>query len=206
MALPLETTIKAAEATRPYTTEEFMALSLDDGKRYELVKGVIHEMSQAGGRHSMISDNLYGVLRDFVRANQLGRVLPTAGYELKIDPERHTVRSPDLSFMPASRVSSLDDGAIKVAPELAIEVYSPQDEPGELRKKLEDYQLAGWNLVWVVFPITAKPKREAATIEIYRLQAETRLQPAQILTINDTLLGEESLSGFSTTVAALFEV
>ncbi len=80
MALPA----RIIESDRIYSAEEFMALPLDPGKHYELVRGVVKEMSHPGGAHMLIMDNLYGELRSYVRANQLGRVLPPSGYELKI--------------------------------------------------------------------------------------------------------------------------
>jgi Uma2 family endonuclease len=193
------------DRNRLYTAEQFIALELDPGKRYELVRGVVEEMSWPGVEHTLIADNLYGALRDFARATKRGRALQPGGFELKIPgSERDTVRTPDLVFLEKSKISS-QTGAFKVVPDLAVEVYSPNDEPAKLMEKLEDYQQAGWNLVWVIYPPTASPKRKAATVDIYRLQEEMRLQPALTLNLNDTLLGESVLEGFHLPVADLFD-
>ncbi len=185
---------------RLYTTEEFMNLTLDEGKRYELVEGVIEEMSQAGVGHGIVSDNLYGELRAYVRANKLGRVLPPTSFDLKLQPDKDTVRAPDLSFIPANRTAQIgidtNNGAIPFPPALAVEVLSPNDRPGELSKKLHEYQIAGWDLVWVISP-------EKRKVEVYRLKQATK--PAQILELEDRLEGEEVIPGFSIPVKVLFE-
>jgi Uma2 family endonuclease len=194
-----------ARADRFYTTTEFMALSLEPSKRYELVRGVIKEMSHPGWEHVMIQDNLYGELSVYVRAQGLGRVIPPGSFELNIDPNRDTVRVPDLAFISKKLVEKLGrtKGAINVTPTLAIEVYSPHDRPGELRDKLTDYQAAGWDLVWVIYPPDSIPKSKSTTVEIYRLQQS--LNPVKVLGSNDELDGEEVIPGFKMSIVNLFE-
>ncbi len=199
MALPA----RIVETNRVYTTEEFMALPLDNTKPYELVRGVIKEMSHPGREHMFIMDNLYGTLRNYVRANRLGRILPPGSFELQIPGAiKDTVRSPDLAFLPSAKLDG-PPGAITDAPDLAIEIYSPNDRPGDLRDKLEDYQAAGWNLVWVIYPPTATPKKKAATVEIYRLQQS--LNPVQVLGKSEILSGEDIIPGFTMPIADLFD-
>ncbi len=199
MAVPLSV------AEKIYTAEEFMTLSLDPGKRYELVRGVIKAMSHPGEEHMLITSNLFRVLSNFTYTNKLGWVLPPGSFELKIEgTTRDTVRSPDLAYLAKEKITG-QSGAVIVPPDLAIEVYSPTDRPGDLTEKLEDYQAAGWDLVWVIYPPTATPKRKAGTVEIYRLQAETGLQPAKTLKQNDPLSDELVLPGFNIPVAALFD-
>jgi Uma2 family endonuclease len=193
MALPLE--IKVADRNRRYTTAEFMALELDPGKCYELVRGVLEEMGWPGERHGLVTDNLYAVLGAYIRVNRLGRVLVASGFNLAIDPERDTVRSPDLTFLAKGKVSG-QSGAVSVAPDLAVEVLSPSDRPGKLKEKLQDYQLAGWDLIWVINP-------DKETVEIYRLKQG--LNPMRTLSINDQLEGEDVIPGFRMSVAALFD-
>ncbi len=196
--------IKTSEVdrTRLYTAEEFMTLPLDPGMRYELVKGAIQEMSHPGEEHMLVTTNIYGVLWNFVRAKKLGQVLPPGSYKLNIPgAERDTVRSPDLTFLAKAKVTG-QAGAIKVSPELAIEVYSPNDRPGLLTEKLEDYQAAGWDQVWVIYPTSASLKKQK-TVEIYHLQ-ESDL-PVKTLDVTELLEGEGILEGFTIAVAALFD-
>ncbi len=199
MALPLET----PERQRFYTVAEFMALPFDESKRYELVRGTIKEMSHPGREHTLVTDNLYGELRNYVRGNGLGRVLPPGGFELKIPGAiRDTVRSPDLTYLAKGKATG-GVGAFQVVPDLAIEIYSPNDRAADYREKLEDYRDAGWNLVWIVYPIAGIPKSRAGKVEVYHLQES--LKPVQVLAQADRLDGENVIPGFSMSVAALFD-
>ena len=203
MTLPLSRIGQLQEQL--YTAQEFMTLPLDKSKRYELVRGVIKEMSHPGEEHTLIGGNLFTALAIFVQSRRSGRVLPPGGFELKIPgATRDTVRSPDLTFLAEAKVS-WQPGAIKALPDLAVEIYSPNDRPGDLSEKLQDYQQAGWNLVWVIYPPSATPRKKAGTVDIYRLQEETRLQPATSLDQTATLVGEGILEGFTLPVKALFE-
>ncbi len=192
----MTTPLKTIDLTRLYTTREFMSLPLDQNKRYQLVRGVIEEMSWPGGKHGLVCDNLYSELTVFVRANKLGRLVPPTGFELKIDPQHDTVRSPDLAFIPTNLLGAVDKKAITVSPGLAVEVLSPSNRPGETHEKLQDYQMAGWDLVWVIDP----DKQKA---EVYRLQQS--LNPLRVLSLSDSLDGEDVIPGFTMPVQALFE-
>ena len=39
-----------------------------------------------------------------------------------------------------------------VAPDLVVEVFSPSNRPGEMRKKVNEYLDTGTPMVWVVYP------------------------------------------------------
>jgi Uma2 family endonuclease len=148
---------------------------------------------------------LYFALGNFVRARKLGRVLPPGAFELDIPGEvKDTVRSPDLAFLTQDKIAG-PPGAIKDIPDLAVEVHSPNDEPHDLTDKLKDYQAAGWNLVWVIYPPQSSPKRKAGTVDIYRLQEETRINVAETIDQDAVLLGEGILDGFKIPVKELFE-
>jgi Uma2 family endonuclease len=198
MALP----VKTAGITRLYTTDEFMALALDDQYRYELVRGEIQRMAHPGEAHMLIASNLHVSLGSYVLTKKLGRVLSPGSYVLKIpNATTDTVRSPDLAYLAKEKITG-QSGAVQIAPDLAVEIYSPTDRPGILKEKLEDYQAAGWDLVWVIYPASA-PRKKQNTVEIYRLQQSPN--PIQTLSINDTLEGAEIISGFKMPVAQLFD-
>jgi Uma2 family endonuclease len=198
MALPLKTLV----TTRFYTSAEFMDLSLSDNMRHELVRGEIVEMAQPGEAHGLILDNLHFALSSHVRSRKLGRLLPPVSVETKIPgATRDTVRSPDLIYLAKEKITG-QSGAVKVIPDLAVEVYSPTDRPALLKEKLDDYQAAGWDLVWVIYPATA-PRKKQNTVEIYRLKQSRH--PLQILGINDTLEGAEVILDFKVAVAQLFD-
>lgn len=77
------------------------------------------------------------------------------------------------------------EGHVPIAPDLAIEVVSPNDKIYELDEKLEDYHAAGVKLVWVINP-------NSRIMRIHRLD-DTVEQSKE----NDTLTGDSVLPGFS---------
>jgi Uma2 family endonuclease len=196
------------DRNRLYTAEEFMTLTLDPDKRYQLVRGVIEEMSHPGGAHMHITSKLSRALWRWIfnkasTEDEPGEVLTPGGFKLDIDPDKDTIRSPDLTYIRANNISRLNKGAVDFPPDLAVEIYSPNDRPGALAEKLEDYRAAGWNLVWVIYPDSA-PQYKHQTVEVYHLQQSS--QPLQILTLHDQLNGETVLPGFTLPVKELFSV
>ena len=91
------------------------------------------------------------------------------------------VRRPDVSFVKRGRLPGdvSPDGWIKIPPDLAVEVVSPNDVVEELEAKLEDYQKAGIPLVWVIYP-----KRRKA--RVFRLDGTE-----VVLSEDDELSGED---------------
>ena len=79
-----------------------------------------------------------------------------------------------------------------VAPDLAVEVASPNDLGRELRVKVEEYLRAGVRLVWLVDP-------ETRSIEVVRADGGVARLYEQ-----DELSGEDVLPDFRCRVAELF--
>ena len=83
-------------------------------------------------------------------------------------------------------------GFFQGPPDLAVEVVSPHDRPGELLAKVRDWLAAGCQVVWVVDPTPQ-------TITVYRGSHE----PA-MLNNTDELIDEAVLPGFRLAVAEAF--
>ena len=176
-----------------FTAEDLLCLS-DTGKRLELVKGKVYEMAPAGGRHGYAAMNTGIILGGHVRVNGLGRVFAAeTGFIIEHDPD--TVRAPDAAFVSQSRLSAdeIPDGYIDLAPDLVIEVVSPNDRRREVREKVEEWLNAGVRLVWVLYPTT----RSAI---IYR-----SLNDVTHLAADDYLDGEDVVPGFRCRLGELFE-
>src|SRR3990172_377600 len=74
------------------------------------------------------------------------------GFKVASNPD--TVRAPDVAFVSNARVPSpAPRGYAPLAPDLAVEVLSPDDRPGEILAKVGDWLSAGSQLVWVVDPV-----------------------------------------------------
>ena len=164
------------------TDEELLQLP-KDGHRYEVVDGELVAMSPAGMRHEHVVMELGAILRNFVKAQGLGRVFaPDLLYKLPSGNRR----GPDVSFMSTERLAAVPEGTVfpAIAPDLAVEVLSPSDRPRRVLDKIGEYLEAGVRLVWVVDPV----KRQAA---VYRTTTETRYIDA-----DGILDGADVLPGF----------
>ena len=176
------------------TVEEFEHYPFGE-MHAELVRGEPRVMSPAAGGHGVVQGNLSRLLLPFVHERRLGRVFNDGvGYELVVLPR--TVREPDLSFVRADRLPPGGiprRGFLKMAPDLAVEVLSPDETDAELQEKIDDYQAAGTPLIWVIDP-------ERSTVRVLDFS-----KPELLLRANDTLTGGDVMPGFSCPVSALFE-
>lgn len=133
------------------TADELLRLGLSD-KRTELVRGQLVVREPAGYRHGEIAARLLASLYNFVESRALGRVVTAeTGFVLRRDPD--TVRAADVAFVRRERVPVPPPGGFaEVAPDLVIEVLSPNDRPGEVLRKTADWLDAGVLLVWLIDP------------------------------------------------------
>lgn len=126
-------------------------LDAADKRLCELVDGVLVEKTM-GAQESLLASILIGILWDFVRPRKLGWVLPPDG-AIRLFPR--LVRIPDVSVLLRKRVPGGKFPKVpllNIAPDLAVEVLSPSNTPGEMKRKLRDYFLAGVRVVWVIDP------------------------------------------------------
>jgi Uma2 family endonuclease len=81
----------------------------------------------------------------------LGTVVAAeTGFLLARDPD--TVRAPDFAFLRKSRPAGPARGYYPGAPDLVVEVLSPDDRPGYVRERVAEWIEAGTLEVWVVDP------------------------------------------------------
>jgi Uma2 family endonuclease len=105
------------------------------------------------------------------------------------------VRAPDAAFVSTERATrqTRREGFFDGAPDLAVDVVSPEDTVEEVDSKVLEYLQAGTKLVWIVHPKTQ-------TITVYR-----SLDKVRVLTATDTLDGNDVLPGFAVAVKEIFE-
>jgi Uma2 family endonuclease len=99
--------------------------------------------------------NLLTALRSHARAAKSGRVQgPECGYQCFPDDPRR-VRKPDASFIAAGRLAADQlQGNARIAPDMAAEVTSPNDNLQELNRKVTEYLAVGVKHIWLIFPLT----------------------------------------------------
>jgi Uma2 family endonuclease len=119
------------------TADELLCLP-DDGLRHELVRGELRTMPPGGFDHSVRAGVLHVSLGSYVRARQLGEVLSAdPGFRLTSDPD--TVRAPDVAFIRQDRLPTGPmPGYYPGAPDLAVEVISPNDLYNDLYTEVDE--------------------------------------------------------------------
>lgn len=178
--------------TRPMTAEELFALPESD-VQYELVRGQLLEVPMAGWQHGWIEMNIILVLANDPVARSVGRTVSgDTAFVLARDPD--TVRIPDVAFVRHERLPPpLVSGRAALAPDLAVEIRSPNDRPGEMQRKVADYFAAGVRLVWLVDP-------DSQTVEAWTPGGLDRR-----CTAAETIDGGAVIPGFRCPVARFFE-
>ncbi len=173
-----------------WTEEELMALPKDGYKR-EVIEGELI-MSPAGFDHEWLGARLITRMTMHVEQQALGVV---CGSSLGCWMANGDVLCPDVSFISRARLASTRLAPRKFfrgAPDLVVEIMSPFDTLGKVRKKMEDYFSSGARLAWVLNP----PEK---SVLVYRGPAADRL-----LRVTDSLDGEDVLPGFRLPLAELF--
>ena len=138
-------------------------LTMPDGDRYELVGGHLKELHMGAFADELLA-NLLRLFGNHVIPGKLGRVYTQTGYVCFPDDARK-VRKPDLSFVAHGRLvgDRSPEGWIRIAPDLAAEVVSPNDlyEEVELPPKLSGFFACSDNGCWVNNFTLLAPSRAA---------------------------------------------
>lgn len=157
----------------------------------ELVEGTLVEKAM-GTREAFLAAYVIELLGLFVRANNLGILTPGDGaWEMMSG----LVRLPDVAFLSWDRLPSRevpDEPIASAVPDLAVEVLSRSNTPGEMARKRGEYFRAGVRLVWEIDP-------RARAVRAYT--SETAFTDH---TAADTLTGDPVLPGFALPLAQLF--
>lgn len=189
MALPAQ----VAETERLFTATEFENLA-EFEENYELIEGRLVKKPVPNSQHTLIADFIKEQYFFFDPYRKVGRMLIEAS--TNIGP--NDTPQPDLSFWLASRVPQ---PSLKAAPtpDLVVEVLSPRDL--ETRKRREEalnkvrrYQVAGVSFIWLINP-------KAKQVEVYQ---PGRLEPVQVLGVEDELDAGDLIPGFKFSLKELF--
>lgn len=173
------------------TEEDVLEIHAHEGRICELIDGVLVEKA-VGLRESYLASVLITILWSFVRPRNLGMVTGEAG---TMRLAFGLVRIPDVAFISWQRLSGRripTEPIPHLAPDLAVEVLSPSNTPGEMARKRQDYFAAGVQVVWQVEP-------NARTVEVF-----TAPDQSTVLHEAETLEGGTVLPGFTLPLQELF--
>lgn len=173
------------------TVQDVLNILDHEGMICELIAGVLVEKPM-GINESSLATFLAGLLNVFVIPRNLGFVIGADG-TMEVAPD--LVRIPDVAFISWDRLPGRRRPAKpipRLAPNLAVEVVSGSNTPGEMKVKRQDYFAAEVELVWEIDP-------ERRTVAV-----NTSPTVSTTLGPGDTLDGGTVLPGFTLAVGDLF--
>ena len=144
------------------TYEDYAALP-NDGKRYEILEGELAVTPAPSTKHQIASANLFKILSRYIDNINLGTLL-YAPVDLIL--ESTSVLQPDLLFVAKARQNIITDRAIEGAPDLVIEILSPNTSRNDRVTKAQIYSRHKVPAYWIVDP-------ELETVEIYLLNVDS---------------------------------
>src|SRR5881628_3740820 len=119
------------------SVEEFDRLVEPDELSYELDEGELVVMTKPRPLHNRIVLRLTVAMVNYLEIHPVGKVFNPENL-FALGP--NTKRAPDISFIRAERSTKIDPNAdIPGAPDLAVEVLSPNDTPTAMRRKIRQY-------------------------------------------------------------------
>lgn len=148
-------------ALRRWTYDEYARLP-DDGKRYEVIAGELVVTPSPRTLHQEVVGELYTLIKAFVRAHGLGKVLISPVDVLFAEGD-YVV--PDVVFVRRDHRGIITGRGVEGAPDLVVEVLSDSTAFRDRGIKRERYAHYGVAEYWIIDPRTEQ-------IEVYRLDED----------------------------------
>jgi Uma2 family endonuclease len=165
----------------------------DPEERLSIVRGMVVREPRAAYPHAVLHTAIASRIGGHVSAHALGQVLTECGFVLREDPP--TVLGPDIAFVARGRAPA--DPARVVhphfAPDLVIEIISPNERAADVHERLLEFLDAGTRLMWLVYP-------RRRSVVVYGAD-----RTAHVLNGDEVVDGGDVLPGFRVTVAQLLE-
>ncbi len=176
-------------ATKLLTYDDLLKTP-DDGQRYEIIGGGLHVSPSPSFRHQMIAAELFRLIDQVVRANDLG-VLLFAPLDVRL--RLHDIVEPDLLFIRRERLDIAREQLVEGAPDLVVEVLSPSSRRRDRVPKMALYAEAGVPEYWIADP-------DSNDLTIYTL-ADGQYQPVET---SEGILHSNVIPGLTIDLGALF--
>lgn len=185
----------AVETPRKVWTEAELQALPEDGYMHEVVDGELVMTPKNDFFHGHICMRLSTALNAFNRKHKLGIVLESStGFWMK----NRNCRAPDVSFVTKERLRELGFAPstrrfFPGAPDLAVEVMSPNNSRAQIDSRLKDFFESGTQIAWIVDP-------DEQRVEVCHSPIQRTLIGA-----GGFLDGEHLLPGFRYAIADLFK-
>jgi Uma2 family endonuclease len=160
------------------------------GKPFELIEGKIIETFPKDFLHGATLSRIGFHLGGFVDDYDLGDVVSGTGFQLGTS----TICGTDVAFVSSEKLAQVEnqENYLPFAPDLAVEVVSPNNTADEIQEKVKLYLDAGTSQIWVSYPT------------INQVVVHYPDDTSKRLTNRDVIDGGDVLPGFSASVADFF--
>lgn len=175
-----------------WTYADYLRLP-DDGKRYEIIEGVLYMANAPSIEHQFAVMKIAGQLDFFVAQHQLGMVL-TSPLEVHLSATTRPVQ-PDILFIRLENQPSVREKFFNGVPDLTVEVISPSSIRLDRHVKFDTYERAGVAEYWLVDP-------KARLVEVYTLARGEYALFGQYT--GDELITSQVLPGLQIKASTLF--
>jgi Uma2 family endonuclease len=187
--------IAETESAKKVWTEAELQTLPDDGYLHEVVNGELVMSPKNDFFHGWICTRLSTALNNFVARKKLGVVLDSStGFWMR----NRNCRAPDISFVSKERLAreKFTHATRKFfpgAPDLAVEILSPNNTRAEMDERLKDFFSSGTQITWIINP-------DAECVEVCHAPDKR-----QLLGRGAELDGGHLLPGFRYPIADLFK-
>ncbi|MHC5543587.1 Uma2 family endonuclease [Singulisphaera rosea] len=179
--------------TRPTVSADDLWRMPRANVRRELLRGELRIRPLLGAEHGAINARVAMTLGHHVGRSKLGVVFGAGtGFKTATNPD--TVLAPDVAFVRQVRIpaSGIPRTYWPGAPDLVVEVVSPEDTAEDVDGRATEWVSAGVKVVWVV-----KPKRRTVAVHHERIAVVN-------LSVDDEIAGGEVIPGFRCPVTDFF--
>jgi Uma2 family endonuclease len=174
-----------------WTYEDYAAIP-DDGKRYEVVNGVLFMSPAPGKWHQKTVGRIFRYLAAHIEDTGIGEVY-IAPFDVEL--ASNIVVQPDVLVLLKPHLEKATDKRVIGAPDLVVEVASPSTAIYDRREKLDAYIQAGVAEYWIV---------ESATHSVEVLTIEANTFSSRGIFEGKTVLSSKVIPDFSIHVEQFF--
>lgn len=144
--------MSTATRVKLHSFDDFCFL-VKDGQKGDLIDGVIYMASPDNTDANDLFVWLVAVLAPFIHRKKAGKLY---GSRVAFRLDEWNGPEPDLGFVRKEHEHRIRRGHVKGAPDLAVEIVSPESIERDYEKKRDQYESAGVEEYWIIDDIEKK--------------------------------------------------
>ncbi len=186
--IPLDR-IRLRPAPGTATVEDVDRIEAKENRLFELVEGTLVEKAM-GFESAWVALQLGTLINLYLDRTNLGVCVGADGM---MQIAQGLVRIPDVSYVSWDRIPGGEvpkKPVPNLAPDLAVEILSPTNTPGEMNRMVGEFFEAGVRLVWLIDPEKRTARIHTAPGSFTEIDADGTLDGLDVLSGFSVRLGE----------------